>query len=629
MVIAWLFFVISFLVFPLSTSYAQDNKYLNDIVYRALERKMYEERKWHVLLHYKPSIAYGFKSLIDDPDFFIAPDGKYNPESELIATIKALFTSNVKDDEHPRCRFVARYKWLIEKLDIDEDRLPVQECKKFNLYMEMLNPKSAVLVFPASHINSPASMFGHTLLRLDSHYESKLMSYAINYSAFVDRERLDLFYAFKGIFGFYKGYFAIMPYYEKIAEYGHIENRNIWEYHLNLSEEEVKDMTMHLWELQNIYSNYYFFDENCSYMLLFLIEAARPDVYLTDSFLYWVIPVDTIRIIKEQGLIYKTVYRPAKATKIKHIAQSTDSLYQNLSKRLAEGKITTDDILRKEHIKNSDKIKTIDLSVEYLQYLYAKKKIDKNDYSKRFLDILSARSTLGTYEYTIPAPPQPEEGHRTSRVAIGTGIKNDNLYQNIQFRFVYHDMLDPDEGYISNSAISFLDTDIRYDYSDNKVFLQKFILLKINSLAERDRFFKSIAWKISTGVNREEISKEDDITVYNVNGGAGISKKIFSNGLVYGLLVSDINVGGELDKNYAVGGGLSAGIITPVTRMWKVQLELRGISYELGDNHTVYSLQFNQRFRLATNNALTLFATGKRLYDFNSYDINFKWNFYF
>ena len=347
-----------------------------DIVNKALEKKMYRERTLHVLLHYKPSIAHGFKSLIDDPDFFIAPDGKYNPESELIATIKALFTTNVKDDEHPRCRFVARYKWLIEKLDIDEKRLPDQECKKFNSYMEMLNPKSAVLVFPSSHINSPASMFGHTLLRLDSHYESKLMSYAVNYSAFVDKERL----AFKGIFGFYKGYFAIMPYYEKIAEYGHIENRDIWEYHLNLSEEEVKNMTLHLWELQNIYSNYYFFDENCSYMLLFLNEAARPDVYLTDSFFYWVIPVDTIRIIKEQGLIDKTVYRPAKATKIKHIAQSTESHYQKLYKSLAKGTITPDDILRQEHNKNSDKIKTIDLSVEFLQYLYAKMKIDKNDY---------------------------------------------------------------------------------------------------------------------------------------------------------------------------------------------------------------------------------------------------------
>ncbi|MCK5343638.1 MAG: hypothetical protein KAR20_09550, partial [Candidatus Heimdallarchaeota archaeon] len=85
MLIAWLLFVISFLVFPLSISYAQDNKYLRDIVNKALEKKMYRERTWHVLLHYKPSIAHGFKSLIDDPDFFIAPDGKYNPESELIA----------------------------------------------------------------------------------------------------------------------------------------------------------------------------------------------------------------------------------------------------------------------------------------------------------------------------------------------------------------------------------------------------------------------------------------------------------------------------------------------------------------------------------------------------------------
>ena len=39
---------------------------------------------------------------------------------------------------------------------------------------------------------------------------------------------------------------------------------------------------MHTHEMDKIYSDYYFFDENCSYDLLFLLDVARPWIGLTD-----------------------------------------------------------------------------------------------------------------------------------------------------------------------------------------------------------------------------------------------------------------------------------------------------------------------------------------------------------
>lgn len=627
-IVAWLVLFLLFVI-PQSFSYAGEDEYMEYLLNTADREKIHQERMWNVLLHYKQSVMRGRKSLIDDPAFFIADNGKINPESELRETIKSFFRTDVKDDEHPRCKFPARYKWLKRRLNIDETKLPQQKCEKLNNIMQMLNPKSAVLVFPTSHINSPATMFGHTLLRLDSEHESKLVSYAVNYSAFIDKERLDIFYAFKGIFGMYKGYFAVMPYYDKITEYGNIENRDMWEYYLNLSEEEVENMALHLWELQDIYSDYYFFDENCSYILLFLIESARPEVSLTGSFFYWVLPVDTIRVIKENGLISKVVYRPAKATRIKHIANLTGPEFQDLSVQIAKGQKEPEEIADRKDVSETDKIKALDLSAEYLQYLYAGKKLEKDEYSKRFINILSFRSKFGKYEHEIPVPSQPEDGHRTTRTALGAGIKNNKIYQSASFRFAYHDLLDPDEGYISGAAITFLETEIRYDYADNKFFLNKFTLLDINSLIERDRFFKNIAWKLRAGADREDVSKYDSRTIYTVNGGAGISKKIFSDWLIYGLIDADVKAGSRLDKNYVVGAGLSAGILKLLSGTWKAQLELKGISYELGDDHTVYSLQFDQRFKINQNNAIMLYSTLRRAYDFNSYDVSLKWNFYF
>jgi len=158
-------------------------------------------------------------------------------------------------------------------------------------------------------------MFGHTLIRIDSAENSSLLSYAINYAATGD-DINGLLFAFKGIFGFYRGYFSILPYYQKVKEYGDIDHRDMWEYRLDLTKDEVNLMMLHLWELQGIYSDYFFFDENCSYTLLFLLDAARPELKLTDRFGLWVMPVDTIRVMTENSLIEEVVYRPSKSTKI-------------------------------------------------------------------------------------------------------------------------------------------------------------------------------------------------------------------------------------------------------------------------------------------------------------------------
>ena len=287
---------------------------------------LHRDRYWDVLLHYKRAGS-GKKSLVDDPRFFLAPDGKTNPAAELEATIRGFFREDEAGDDHPRCRFAARYAWLKERLDIDESRLPPAACKKLDEALALINPKSAVLIFPAAHGNGPASMFGHTLLRIDSSFKSDLLSYAVNYAAFAD-DTNGLLYAFKGTFGYYKGFYSILPYYEKVKEYSDMDHRDIWEYTLNLSEEETRRMVLHTWELQGIYSDYYYFDENCSYNLLFLIEAGRPSVDMTGSLRdrtrFWVIPSDTIRAVMDSGLVVGAKYRPSQATRIRTIASRHD-----------------------------------------------------------------------------------------------------------------------------------------------------------------------------------------------------------------------------------------------------------------------------------------------------------------
>lgn len=100
-------------------------------------------------------------------------------------------------------------------------------------------------------------MFGHTLLFIETADRSKLLSYSVSYSA-VTNETFGPFFAVKGLFGMYPGYFAVLPYYAKLQQYSDVDHRDIWEYRLNLTEPEIRRMLLHIRELESIASDYYF-----------------------------------------------------------------------------------------------------------------------------------------------------------------------------------------------------------------------------------------------------------------------------------------------------------------------------------------------------------------------------------
>ncbi|MBT8438883.1 MAG: DUF4105 domain-containing protein, partial [Gammaproteobacteria bacterium] len=172
----------------ISTSASSNNDYITELQNQALEKQLWRERVWINLLHYDVNDAedYDYVSQVDDDRFFNADDGKTDPRAELVETIAAFFRTDLNGNEHPRCRFIARLAWLQQQLSIDESALPVMDCKDFKQWYGMVKADHITMVFPAYHLNSPSSMFGHTLLRMDKKFgnnESEWLSFAVNFGA--------------------------------------------------------------------------------------------------------------------------------------------------------------------------------------------------------------------------------------------------------------------------------------------------------------------------------------------------------------------------------------------------------------------------------------------------------------
>lgn len=603
---------------------------LASLLREAEERQLAQSRPWHVYLRYRDHGGH-FKSLVDDPAYFLSTSGKTDPVAELAASIRAMLETPDQGDDHFICRFPARTQWLVDELDLDPQELPQPVCDKLNEAMTTVDPRTAVLVFPAAHNNGPASMFGHTLLRIGSSYQSELLSHAVNYAAF-STDTNGLIYAFKGLFGFYNGYFTVLPYYEKLNEYSDLEHRDVWEYQLDLTPEEVRRLVLHTWELQSIASDYYFFDENCSFMLLFLLEAARPELQLAqeywDRHSFWVIPPDTIATVRRAGLIKEVKYRPSLASRIKHRASLLSPQARRTAYTIAVEPLPA--VLVASGPTEEDR-QILDLAAEYLRYRYSRKQIGEEAFKKQFLPILKARSSLGPGSIEpsqVPQPAQPEEGHDAGRVVLGAGIRHDRGFMELAWRAAYHDLLDPDEGFTPGAQINFFAFTGRFFPESGNLRLENIQLVDIFSLAPRDLFFKPISWKVKGGLSRKPFRHEKDLLYLGVNTGGGMAWEFSRSLIAYTMAEADLNASDRFEDKAAIGAGPNLGLLLQITPGWKAHLHGTALFYGL-ERHEYYRGALQQNVRLSRNSGLMIKALWERSFNTSRAEATLGFSRYF
>ena len=597
----------------------------------ARDRNLHQDRYWHVLLHYRPSL-FGLRSLVDDPAFFLAPDGKTDPAAELAATLRGLFAPPDPDDPeaHAACRFPLRAKWLTETLDIPPNARPDPGCAEWETAVEAIGPKSAALIFPTYHMNNPASMFGHTLLTILSEEGTQLTAHAVNYSARTE-ETNGLFFAVKGLLGMYPGYYSVMPYYQKIQQYSDISQRDIWEYPLDLTRTEIRRMLMHLWELREIWADYYFFDENCSYNLLFLLEAARPGLRLTDRFSVFALPVDTIKAVRDEGLLGDPAYRPSRATKIQHRLARLSETQRRAVLDLVEGGLGPE-TLGDRFPDPANQAAILDVTAAYLQYRYAKGELARPEYRTALLATLKARSRLGRPEAEpppAPLPPRPDDIHGTSRFWTGLGVRDGDAFVEVGWRPAFSDLIDTDFAPGQGTEIEFLSSRFRWIPDANRFTLERLDLIDILSLSPRDAFFSPYSWKLSAGLDRRLGPADDRTTVFRLATGAGVTYEVAGLGLVYGLLDPRLLLGGGLPENHAIGMGAVAGVLREIRPGWKAHLSGGARYFPIGHDHAAMAASLNQNLAVTKNTAIHLGLSWERIDAADAAEAVVNWYWFF
>jgi hypothetical protein len=613
---------------------AVENDSVHQLRERAHQNQLAERREWHTLLHYQPLLfSAKFKSLVDSDSFFLAPDGKTDPQAELDATLQHLFgTDRNIEEQNPVCSFPARYRWLKKTLDADR---PITEpsCPRFRRWFEELQPHRVTLIFPAAYLNNPASMFGHTLLRIDRReqdLQTSLLAYTINYAA-NSRDQHGFLYAYNGLFGGYQGRFSIAPYYLRVKVYGDIENRDIWEYGLDLTGEEIDRLLNHVWEMRSAWFEYYFLDENCSYHLLSLLEAARPELRLTEMFFWWAIPSETVRAVAESGLVREVRFRPSRNTILRERSRRMDAGLQILAKRLTLGQLEPDspEIMRLDPVHQAQ---VIELALDYAAYLRNERFGDAPQSAPAVSELLLARSRLDVPDQTPEVqPPEiwPGSGHKPARVGIGIGYEDSRYFLEIGAAPGYHDLFDPPGGFTPGSQVIALRGALRYYPQEHKVELERFDIVDIVSLAPWNRFLHPVSWKVDAGLTRKHLDPSDRLLLGRFNAGCGISREISSDTSAHAFAEGTLEFSDHFDNFVDPGIGPGLGLIHDFSNRWRTGLFFQWRYFVMDEPRNDLELIARNRFVLNEQSTLEIDLSWKRQFGHGFVGGTLNWRLYF
>lgn len=517
------------------------------------QKKLWDHPYWHKLIHYeKRTFGQGVKSQADGSGFFFSPKGKTNPKLELFATLSALLKPSEPETPNfqpPRCRFPARLRWLEKNLTSFQYTHQAPQCERLERWKKALNAQKVYYVFAAFHLNNPSSMFGHTFLRFERNTFglAPALDYVVNYAANTGDNPGPL-YPVLGIMGGYPGAFSTFPNYVKDLEYLKRDRRDLWEYELDFSPDQIELMLHHLWEMGSTHFNYYFVDENCSYHLLALLEVGNPELKLKNQLPVFVVPTDTVKVVFNAPKFVKNItYKPSLRSQFLQKTNQMNEIEKQDLKKLIRPPYLKKEILEKHESDRQGLLLDALLDFEDLK----NKNLDLGDKQKEILN-LRAKIVDGVEVPNAPISTPAHLGHPVIRPFLGGGYEEHNKsFMEFSFLPAYQDLLSPDEGFPPLASMEVAFSKFRFYPQKEKFELKELTLIRILSFMPQSTFFRPLSWGLSFGYRQPGLYFE---------GGPGLAFELHKSVVLFFLGEAFVESAWWNDTRFRVGPKALGGV---------------------------------------------------------------------
>jgi hypothetical protein len=511
--------------------YAQSSTPFDQILKSAEDKKLSNSRQWLKLLHIERNWLGIKNTQVTSKGFFLsdaAPNSKAEMEKTLAeftrpAELYAKEILNSKNEkiidhsEHPVCKFPARFLYLQENLKENINfwnTIPKVNCSFLKIYLKALDAKSVSFVFSSYFSDSPGSAFGHTFFRINkksNDEKQELLDFGIGYAAQVSVDN-PVAYALLGLVGGFRGIWTNLPYYYKVREYNDFEARDLWSYDLNLKDDELNMLMLHIWEVGSNSYTYYFFTQNCAFHMLTLLEAAAPRLHLIDHVpFYYVIPADSMKtLFFEKNLVTNITYRPSIRKIFDERMSRLDPISIEDVHQFAKDYKITKDLKGRTEKQYAEYLDTL-LDLTSLRFPDLSEKKNQKMYLVKE-DILKSRSEVNFISEPIILEQKdnerPDLSHGSSRFSINYINHKKDLKDElgVSYRFAIHDLLDNSIGLPENSQLEFFN--LEFKKIENEITLYNFNLFKVLNLNPINFYEKKLSWGLKLGSKRFDLNPD-------------------------------------------------------------------------------------------------------------------------
>lgn len=530
-----------------------------------------ESAQWQRVLHMRDSF-FGKESRMRPGKFFLSENGNTDPFAELLV--------DMKQGEALACEFPARYMILAKQFHWSLK--PLEKCHDFHNWVESLDADSLWIIYTAQYLSNPSSAFGHSFIRFSGSKHNELLDLTLGFAAIVPKDVNALEYVYNGLTGGFPGDFSQAPFFGKVLEYGEAESRNMWAYRVNFTKEEFQLTLAHLWELYNkAETGYYFFDDNCSMMLLDALSVARPNVDFYSGFGLYVTPLESVKALVNAGWI----------SEVRHISSLRTRLEQKYNqldkKQKAEFNRAKD-----SHGANIDQLKDAKVLETLIDYYDFKKNETwgwkRESDKKTYNNLLVARSKVGGSVEWKPIPEEfnqrPDNSAYPHWFTLSGGTSSEGNFLGVGFNPAVHSLMARDEGFVRFSEVEVLGINARYYTSvgndsagpGNKMNhwqLDSLKLFSMVNLVPYESFDQEFAWRITTEITpRKEIARAD---IERISISPAIGYGFQSNDhkfYTYGLLAASLESGASYGPSLNLYLGPEAGLIFTPKNHFKMHL---------------------------------------------------------
>ncbi|MDC0598630.1 DUF4105 domain-containing protein [Gammaproteobacteria bacterium] len=598
-----------------SVSFSQSNNEIYTLLEeRAQALALSENSVWLKLVHYEENreSTTGLMSVIHTDTFFNSENGRIDPAAELVATLQAFTQPETENlNSHAQCVFRGRYVWLDKQLDFSAFNMPRYECEEYNEWSLDNTTESISIIFATGYLKNPASYYGHILLKFNSSKAGNrtiLEDTTVNYGAIVPENEGPIPYIMKGLFGGYQAGFSNIEYYFHNHNYGENEQRNLWEYELNLDKDDVELIVAHSWELIRQEFTYFFLRENCAYQMAKLLEIVEGvDVMPKNRF--WSIPQTLIQNINTtniegEPLVRSVIFHPSRQTRLYTRFSSLNKEEENLVERV----VKNIDELQGEGVdalNATSKLRVLYTLLDYYQFVrdedLLEEDINNINYRKVLAEIFLSDSN-GTNELEFPES-SPHLGRRPSQFRMG-GINNSEMGKGLSLviRPAYYDSLDSDYGHIRNSTLKM--GEINLAILQDKLFLRSLNIISIESSNDNATGLPgdgNDAWRLKLSIEQQSLSCQDCLIArISADKGYTFSPTDRASIGVFG--------GGFIQNNRNGFGALAANVSIVMNYEFndRVRLQFSRDLHHYFDStiNSIHSYRLASRYRTSQNTAL-------------------------